>query len=252
LNEALILPGWLEAHTGLADEFLVVDTGSTDGSIDIGRAWGANVIEQEMSGGFGFIRSFCIERASCEWVIILDADERIYRHVPEFMLKEEPTEIDMTTKWPSGPGAPTHCKYEAIGTGRYIDQHFLARQATDDPNVIGYRTRRRHWFDWDMKRPCQNWMDWVNDGGIPDWQARFVKTGGVVDGQPLRYVRKVHEWLRDHSGREPANMGAFGPDGPFFDHFHVPAKGMIPGRSEDVTAFSTTLYESDDEWKETY
>jgi FkbM family methyltransferase len=60
----------------VADEVLVADSGSTDGTLEIARALGCRIIEREYrtSGDF---KNWAIPQATHEWVFILDADERI-------------------------------------------------------------------------------------------------------------------------------------------------------------------------------
>jgi glycosyltransferase involved in cell wall biosynthesis len=60
----------------VADEVLVADSGSTDGTLAIARELGCRVIEREYrtSGDF---KNWAIPQATHEWVLILDADERI-------------------------------------------------------------------------------------------------------------------------------------------------------------------------------
>jgi glycosyltransferase involved in cell wall biosynthesis len=60
----------------VADEVLVADSGSTDGTLEIAQKLGCRTIEREYrtSGDF---KNWAIPLAAHEWVIILDADERI-------------------------------------------------------------------------------------------------------------------------------------------------------------------------------
>ncbi len=58
-----------------ADETIVMDSGSTDGTQDICRALGAKVIVTEDWPGPGPQRNRAIERASGDWILALDADE---------------------------------------------------------------------------------------------------------------------------------------------------------------------------------
>lgn len=59
-----------------AAETLIVDSGSQDDTVQIARARGARVIEQSWLG-FGPQRRFAVDRAAHDWVLCLDADERV-------------------------------------------------------------------------------------------------------------------------------------------------------------------------------
>jgi glycosyltransferase involved in cell wall biosynthesis len=75
-NEERDLPGCLETLKGVVDETVVVDSGSTDQTIDIARRFGARVIHRDFMG-FGLQKQFALEQATGEWVINIDADERL-------------------------------------------------------------------------------------------------------------------------------------------------------------------------------
>src|ERR1044072_6256172 len=60
----------------VADEVLVADSGSTDGTLEIARELGCRIIEREY-GTSGDFKNWAIPQAAHQWVFILDADERI-------------------------------------------------------------------------------------------------------------------------------------------------------------------------------
>jgi glycosyltransferase involved in cell wall biosynthesis len=60
-----------------ADEIVVVDQHSIDGTAGICREYGARVIERDMLAGFGEQKNFAIAQASCPWILSLDADEEV-------------------------------------------------------------------------------------------------------------------------------------------------------------------------------
>jgi glycosyltransferase involved in cell wall biosynthesis len=60
-----------------ADELIVVDQHSTDATGEICREYGATLVLREMRAGFGEQKNFAINRASCPWILCLDADEEV-------------------------------------------------------------------------------------------------------------------------------------------------------------------------------
>jgi glycosyltransferase involved in cell wall biosynthesis/thioredoxin-like negative regulator of GroEL len=61
----------------LADEMIVVDTGSTDRTKDIAKVFGAKVYDFEWTNNFADARNHSLSKASGEWILVLDADEVI-------------------------------------------------------------------------------------------------------------------------------------------------------------------------------
>jgi len=75
LNEAENLPRTL-ASVGWAGEIVVVDSGSTDSTVEIARSFGATVIERAWPG-FAAQKNFAIAQCSGDWILTLDADEEL-------------------------------------------------------------------------------------------------------------------------------------------------------------------------------
>jgi glycosyltransferase involved in cell wall biosynthesis len=75
LNEASNLPRTLKS-VSWAQEIIVVDSGSTDETVAMARAAGARVF-QESWKGYAAQKNLAIARASCEWILSLDADEEV-------------------------------------------------------------------------------------------------------------------------------------------------------------------------------
>ncbi len=76
-DEARLLESALESVHGLADEVVVVDTGSTDDTVSIARRHGAVVSHAPWTGSFADARNIAIERATGDWILMLDADQRV-------------------------------------------------------------------------------------------------------------------------------------------------------------------------------
>ena len=75
LNEAEHLAAAIESARW-ADEILVVDSGSTDCTVDLARAKGATVLCRDWTG-YVDQKNFAAERAAHDWIFSLDADERV-------------------------------------------------------------------------------------------------------------------------------------------------------------------------------
>jgi glycosyltransferase involved in cell wall biosynthesis len=76
-DEARMLDGCLASIEDVVDEIVLVDTGSQDESVDIALDHGARVIHHEWSGDFAAARNVGLEAARGEWVLYIDADERL-------------------------------------------------------------------------------------------------------------------------------------------------------------------------------
>jgi tetratricopeptide (TPR) repeat protein len=76
-DEEEMLPGCLEPLRGVVDEMIVVDTGSTDRTVEIAESYGATVVHFPWNGSFADARNASIEAASGDWLIYLDADEHM-------------------------------------------------------------------------------------------------------------------------------------------------------------------------------
>ena len=74
-DEQEMLPRCLSAAAGAVDEIVLVDTGSTDATIEIARSFGARVIERPWTGSFAQARNASFDAAEGDWLIYLDADE---------------------------------------------------------------------------------------------------------------------------------------------------------------------------------
>lgn len=74
-NEAEVIGRCLDS-VPFAAEKLVIDSGSTDGTVETAQRHGARVVQQQWLG-FGAQRNFASTQASHDWIIVLDADETL-------------------------------------------------------------------------------------------------------------------------------------------------------------------------------
>jgi glycosyltransferase involved in cell wall biosynthesis len=76
-NEERFLGQCLASVKGLADELIVIDTGSTDRTVEIAREHGAQVGHFEWCDDFAAARNASIAPATGDWILFLDADEEL-------------------------------------------------------------------------------------------------------------------------------------------------------------------------------
>ena len=80
-NEEKTLARCLYSIKDIADEIVVVDTGSTDKTTDIAQEFGAKVFSLDWKDDFSAARNFSLEKATGAWILIIDADEVLSKDV---------------------------------------------------------------------------------------------------------------------------------------------------------------------------
>lgn len=78
-NEEKFLDNCLNSVKALADEIIIVDTGSTDRTVEIARSHGAKVYFHEWENDFSKARNYSLSYATKEWIFVIDADEELYQ-----------------------------------------------------------------------------------------------------------------------------------------------------------------------------
>ena len=115
-----------------ADEVVVVDSGSDDDTVQIAASFGARVIEQPWLG-FGPQKQFAVERARHDWVLCLDADERL---TPELAASIQ-----------SALAAPRAAAYRMARRNRFLGRWLRHGEGYPDWNIRLFDRRRARWSD---------------------------------------------------------------------------------------------------------
>ncbi|RMG93054.1 MAG: glycosyltransferase family 2 protein [Zetaproteobacteria bacterium] len=145
LNEEANLPACLES-VRWAEDILVVDSGSSDRTCEVARAYGARVIEHAWQG-FGAQKQFASDHARHDWVLNLDADERVSERLVD--------SIQRALAYSHQPAA-YRCNFLHFIMGRPLRHG----EAWPDPHVRLYDRRRAHW----SRRPIHEHV--VVDGPV--------------------------------------------------------------------------------------
>jgi glycosyltransferase involved in cell wall biosynthesis len=116
-----------------ASETIVVDSGSRDDTVEVARRFGAKVIEQPFLG-FGPQKQFAVERATHDWVLCLDADERV---TPELAAAMRALFA----------GAPPAAAYALSRRNRFLGRWLAHGEGYPDWIVRLFDRRRARWSD---------------------------------------------------------------------------------------------------------
>ena len=129
-NEALIIADCLTSVVGLTDEVLVLDSGSTDGTREICEHLGARVIEADWLG-FGPQKNLAVQSARNDWVLCLDADERVS---PELQFSIRTALVE-----------PTHSAYRCPRRNRFLGRYLRHGEGYPDWSLRLFDRRVAHW-----------------------------------------------------------------------------------------------------------
>lgn len=94
-NEEDVLPRCLKSVSGLIQEIIIVDTGSTDSTLAVAKEFSAKTYKYTWDNNFSNARNFALMQASGDWILILDADEILgYENTDQFqpLLSDPKTE----------------------------------------------------------------------------------------------------------------------------------------------------------------
>ncbi|MEW6512823.1 MAG: glycosyltransferase family 2 protein [Pseudomonadota bacterium] len=128
-NAAAQLPECLMS-VEFCDEILVVDSGSTDGTVEMARRHGARVIETHWRG-FGPQKQFAVEQATHDWVLCIDADERVSNELGGSIRAVLP--------------APTFAAYRFARCNRFMGRYLRHGEGYPDRSLRLFDRRQARW-----------------------------------------------------------------------------------------------------------
>ncbi len=86
-NEEECLPRCLDSVKDLVDEIIIVDTGSTDKTVEIAKSYGAKVYYSKWCNDFSAARNETLKYPTKDWIFSIDADEYIDEENKEKLIK---------------------------------------------------------------------------------------------------------------------------------------------------------------------
>jgi len=189
-NEESNLPRTLASVKPLIEngqgEIIVVDSGSTDRTLEIAKSFGARVFVEEWKG-FAAQKNSAIDKATGDWILSLDADEEIDGQLQQ-ALKDTLESLTQVAALETEPRAHPRTLEDARSDLQY---HVGAKSST---TVVGLWIPRKNSF---LGR-------WMKHGGFwPDPKLRFFRRGaGRFED------RAVHEDVQVTGPTEAVRYGA--------------------------------------------
>lgn len=187
-NEEANLPRTLASVMPLVrdgrGEIIVVDSGSTDGTVEIAKSFGSKVFVEEWKG-YAAQKNSAIDKASGEWILSLDADESLEDNSagPLNLLTSKPagsTETELQNLARAGGGD----SLEQVEIVMAYEEKLDSAHAEDIPLALsGYWIPRKNFF---LGR-------WIKHGGFwPDRKLRlFRRAYGRFENRAVHETVKV-------------------------------------------------------------
>jgi len=172
-NEGENIGPCLEAVKGIASEIVVVDEGSIDETVKIAKKYGARVYEVEHEEIFHKTKQKALEKAKYEWILQLDADERVTGQLA--------SEISRVINMDQDELNDYEVKDER--KRRIFDRHqrIIGGEARGG-NVVAFYVARKNMF---LGKPL------IHGGVYPDGVIRLVK-----NGRASFPAKSVHEQIK--------------------------------------------------------
>ncbi|HTP62348.1 MAG TPA: glycosyltransferase family 2 protein [Burkholderiales bacterium] len=120
------------ASVAFADEVVVVDSGSNDGTAELAARYGARVLAKDWLG-FGRQKQFAVEQAAHDWVLCLDADERVSPELAASLVRAL-----------QAPASPV---YRMARRNRFLGRWLRHGEGYPDWSVRLFDRRQARWSD---------------------------------------------------------------------------------------------------------
>ena len=202
-NEANNILGCIRSAMTIADEILVADSGSTDGTLELVQASGVcRLIQREYihSGNF---KNWAIPQASHQWVLILDADERVTNELADeisALLERGPQKdgywVNRLNHFMGHPvrhgdwGSDCVLRLFRKDVSRYVGDTDHAEVVVSTGRVGGLKNRLMHYTTWSYDQTFTKMTRYST------WQAKQWNDSGkpfgiwrMLCGPPLRFLR---------------------------------------------------------------
>jgi glycosyltransferase involved in cell wall biosynthesis len=213
VNEAAHIEAALQS-VAWADEIVVVDSGSTDGTVDIARRFAGTVVVREWPG-YAAQKEHAASLAAHDWILSIDADERVS---PELaaeirgILEREPREA----------------AFRIPRMTRHFGRWMRTTDAYPDYQVRLYDRRRAHW------KPLQVHESVAADGPVGTLRNDLLHEGDETIARrktKLRHYARLSAGEMHRAGRRGGALALLLHPPAAFLRSYVLRRGFLDGRA---------------------
>ena len=187
-DEAAQIEDCLRSVQGFADELVVVDTGSSDDTVARARAQGARVEQIPWPGDFAPARNQALQWVSGDWVLVLDADERLRPEAwaPLRALMAQPDVLLINLlRHERGAAQSPYSNVSRLFRRHPAIQWSRAYHSMVDDSVAELLQREPHWRIADCPEPAL-----LHDGYRPELLAQGKKAQRLRDAMEAELERR--------------------------------------------------------------
>jgi len=249
-NEADNIDACLDS-VAFADEIIVVDSGSTDATRDIAAARGARVVLTEDWPGFGPQKNRALELAGGEWVLSIDADERVTPELAreiQSILDSDRRAAPFTAAATATPGPSASSVYSGAATAVSGDMPCAYRIARLS-NFGGRWIRHSGWWPDHVLRLFRRGTARFKDVAVHE-SVVTDRPVGTLKGHFLHYpyaslehyIAKINHYSSEAAammharGKRTSVLGAWGHATWTFVRIYLLRKGFLDGREGFILA----------------
>ena len=217
--------GLLLKSIGFADEIIVVDSGSTDGTQQICQDAGARVVFHPWQG-FAAQKQFAMDLATCDWIFNLDADEEVS------------TELAVDVQASIQSAAKDIHGYEMPRLSRYLGRWIRHGGWYPDRKLRLVRRGKARWEHTDLHEQL------VVDGGVGRLTSpmRHYVYRGISDQiQTIDRYSGIHAEAREPAGPAFVALGVIHAFGKFIECY-LWKLGLLDGIPGLVIAMNSSWY----------
>ena len=154
-----------------ADEVLVVDSGSTDRTVELAKNSGARVVYRAWDNDFSAQRNFALSQTEAEWVLYLDADEHLNHELVTAIKKVISESVSVVDRSSSGG-------HSAVSEGK-LKQYSIQRKSVAFGTKFSYGVLYPDWVPRLFPRKSVKWEGKVHER--PECSLPVEKLNGHIE-----------------------------------------------------------------------